>query len=95
MYVDIWALPSIGAFGYSVASLGRNDIRQKVAHLRKALAPSLEVLGDIPEYDLGDPVFNPAPVDTTRDEKHKVPVSIALYHIQILRGLIPYIYFFP
>lgn len=48
----IWAIPNSGPFAFAVSEFGRQDIDERVATLRAALAPNARTLGDIPEYDL-------------------------------------------
>lgn len=48
----IWAVPKKGENRFSVTPLGKKDLTQMVSHLRKALDPNPNTLGDIPEFDL-------------------------------------------
>ncbi len=48
----IWAVPQKGENLFSVTPLGRKDLTQMVTHLRKALDPKPNTLGDIPSFDL-------------------------------------------
>jgi len=48
----VWAVPARGIIRFSVAPVGTGYLRENVAKLRKALAPDVQKLGDIPEFDL-------------------------------------------
>ena len=48
----IWAVPKKGENRFSVTPLGKKDLTQMVSHLRKALDPNPNTLGDIPAFDL-------------------------------------------
>jgi CHAT domain-containing protein len=48
----IWAVPQKGEIRFSATSLGRKELTQRVSHLRKALDPNPNTLGDIPAFDL-------------------------------------------
>ena len=48
----IWAIPHKGEVIFSVAHLGKKELNQIIAKLRKALDPEPTIFGDIPEYDL-------------------------------------------
>ena len=48
----VWTVPAAGAVAITVSPLGRPEIRGKVDHLRRALEPDAEMLGDIPDFDV-------------------------------------------
>ena len=48
----VWAIPHNGKVRFSVVNLGKKQLRQIVAELRRALDPEPAVFGDIPEFDL-------------------------------------------
>jgi len=48
----VWAIPRNGKVMFSIAPAGKNELSRIVSCLRKALAPELETIGDIPEFKL-------------------------------------------
>ncbi len=48
----VWAIPKFGRATFVAAHIGRRELAQTVAHLRAALDPQAETLGDIPAFDL-------------------------------------------
>jgi CHAT domain-containing protein len=48
----VWAIPHNGEVRFSAVDLGKKQLRQIVAKLRRALDPEPAVFGDIPEFDL-------------------------------------------
>ena len=48
----VWAVPKTGDVAFAAVDLGRDDIRERVSHLRLALAPDAQQLADIPAFDL-------------------------------------------
>ncbi|MFC1824492.1 CHAT domain-containing protein [Thermodesulfobacteriota bacterium] len=48
----VWAVPKRGNIQFNKAPLSEKNIIDMVTHLRKALDPQPETLGDIPEFDL-------------------------------------------
>ena len=48
----VWALPAKGAIAFTTLKSGDADLRSEVDALRKALAPQVETLGDIPAFDV-------------------------------------------
>jgi CHAT domain-containing protein len=48
----VWAIPHNGKVRFSTVDLGKKQLRQIVAKLRRALDPEPTVFGDIPEFDL-------------------------------------------
>jgi len=48
----VWAIPRNGTVMFSIAPIGNNELSRIVSYLRKALAPELETIGDIPEFKL-------------------------------------------
>ena len=47
----VWAIPREGWFSFCAVPIGRAELSQMVAELRKALDPKPVTLGDIPEFD--------------------------------------------
>src|SRR5262249_21910977 len=48
----IWAVPPSGPVAFAAAPIGKRELEQRVATLRKALEPHATMLGDIPDFDL-------------------------------------------
>jgi CHAT domain-containing protein len=48
----VWAVPYRGEMRFSVAAMGKKDIEEAVAGLRRALAPNPRTLNDIPPFNL-------------------------------------------
>jgi CHAT domain-containing protein len=48
----VWAVPKKGEIRFSVTPLGKKELTRMVSHLRKALDPNPNTLGDIPAFDL-------------------------------------------
>ncbi len=48
----VWAIRKSGKATFVAAYIGRRELAQTVAHLRAALDPQAETLGDIPAFDL-------------------------------------------
>src|SRR4030095_2570276 len=48
----VWAVPPSGPVAFTVAPIGKRELEQNVAMLRKALEPRAVTLGDIPDFDL-------------------------------------------
>lgn len=48
----IWVIPQKGRIIFNKAGVGRNELFQTVAALRKSLDPKSETLGDIPDFDV-------------------------------------------
>ncbi|MGD9043260.1 MAG: CHAT domain-containing protein [Desulfobacterales bacterium] len=47
-----WALPNKGRMAFTAVPMGRDTLYRTISDLRKALAPDVQILGDIPAYDL-------------------------------------------
>src|SRR5262249_45449498 len=48
----VWAVPPTGPVAFAVAPIGKRELDQNVAVLRKALEPRATTFGDIPDFDL-------------------------------------------
>ena len=48
----IWAIPKNGEVAFAAAPIGESALGEMVSTLRKALDPNVQILGDIPEFDL-------------------------------------------
>ena len=48
----VWAIPHRGEITFSSVPLGYEKLKQAVASLRRALEPTAETFGDIPDFDL-------------------------------------------
>ena len=49
----VWAVPRDGEPAFAAVELGRDALARQVGILRNALEPSVQTLGDIPDFDLG------------------------------------------
>ena len=52
-YTYVWAVPRDGEPAFAAVELGRDALARQVGILRNALEPSVQTLGDIPDFDLG------------------------------------------
>ncbi|MCH7541042.1 MAG: CHAT domain-containing protein [Proteobacteria bacterium] len=48
----VWAVPHSGELAFAAVDIGRKELSERIAHLRSALEPNAETLGDIPEFDV-------------------------------------------
>jgi CHAT domain-containing protein len=48
----VWVIPHQGEAVFKVVDMSRQRIAEKVARLRQALAPNVQFLSDVPEFDL-------------------------------------------
>jgi CHAT domain-containing protein len=48
----LWAIPASGPVAFAAVPLGERELTASIAEIRKALEPTVEVVGDIPPLDL-------------------------------------------